>query len=74
MLKGHLGIIKAMAFLPNGNLVVSMSSDKTVRLWDLATGATCSMLKGYLDLVRAMAFSPNSNLVASVSLDEMVRL
>jgi WD40 repeat protein len=67
MLKGHLGMVKAVAFLPNGNLVASASWDNMVRLWDLATGAVHSMLKGHSDMLRAMVFSPDGNLVASVS-------
>ncbi|MFN4261912.1 MAG: WD40 repeat domain-containing protein, partial [Gemmataceae bacterium] len=35
-LKGHKGIIKALAFTPDGSTLVSSSEDGTVKIWDLA--------------------------------------
>ena len=40
------------------------SEDKTVRLWDSATGAARHTLEGHSDAVRGVAFSPDGRLVA----------
>lgn len=54
--------------------MASGSSDKTVRLWECATGFPRRILEGHLDSVNAVAFSPNSKLVASASNDCTVRV
>ncbi|KAI9773342.1 MAG: hypothetical protein M1840_007557 [Geoglossum simile] len=55
-------------------LVASASNDKTVRLWDSATGAARRTLEGHSGGVMDVAFSPDGKLVASASNDKTVRL
>jgi WD40 repeat protein len=43
--------------------------DKTVRLWEVASGVERTVLRGHEDLVHACAFSPDGQLLASASED-----
>ena len=43
---GHDGEVSSVAFSPDGKTLVSGSKDKTIRLWDVATGKEQPTLKG----------------------------
>ncbi|KAI9778094.1 MAG: hypothetical protein M1839_008398 [Geoglossum umbratile] len=74
ILKDHSDPVRAVTFSPNGQLIASVSSDKTVRLWETSTGSCRSTLEGHSGWVSAVAFSPDGQLVASASNDKTVRL
>ena len=64
----------SVAFSPDGNTLASGSWNKTVHLWDVASGQLKAVLTGHSERVNSVAFSPDSSILASGSLDKTVRL
>ncbi|KAG0231962.1 hypothetical protein BGX31_005319 [Mortierella sp. GBA43] len=72
-LAGHDSDVNDIAFSAKG-VIVSGSSDKTVRLWHVETGECFTTLTGHNDEVSGVAFSPQGDHVVSSSFDQTVRL
>ena len=58
-LRGHEGYVGSVAFSPDGERVLTGSSDNTARLWDAASGEPIHALRGHEGYVRSVAFSPD---------------
>jgi WD40 repeat protein len=54
-----------LAYSPDGQTVASARWDKTVRLWNPATGALRATLRGHNEKVLAVTFSPDGRTLAS---------
>lgn len=71
ILAGHSADIVPMIFSPHGTRIATGSNDKTLRLWDVATGTSVPWY-GHTSSVRYLAFVGDK--VASAGLDQCVRL
>jgi WD40 repeat protein len=63
-----------LAVSPDGARLAAGLSDRTVRLWDAATGQVVDVLRGHSDLVMDVAFSPDGGRLASAAYDRTIRL
>lgn len=66
--------INAIHFHPDGELLVSCSADKTIRLWELATGNYKTTSEDHEGKVYKVRFSPDGKLIASCSEDRTIKL
>ncbi|MGH1346951.1 MAG: FHA domain-containing protein [Nannocystales bacterium] len=71
VLEGHTGPVNALSYLPDGRLV-SISSDRTVRVWDARAPEAATPWTGHSDEVVALAVSPAGDVVFTGGLDGML--
>ncbi|MFS8507148.1 MAG: hypothetical protein LVQ75_03415 [Candidatus Babeliales bacterium] len=73
-LQGHTNGIAAVAFSPDGQLIVTASADGTAKIWNTLTGRLLHTLQGHTSWIPAVAFSPDGQLIATASADGTAKI
>ena len=72
--KGHTDAVAMAVWSPDGQRIVSSSSDKTVQVWNAINGRNVFTYLGHASATRAVAWSLNGKLIASGSEDKTVQV
>ncbi|KAG5486663.1 hypothetical protein LSCM1_07915 [Leishmania martiniquensis] len=71
---GHSLAVYCCCFSPKGDLFVTASRDRSVRVWNLRSGSCTVMKGGHNGFVLSCDFSPKGNRVVSSSDDRTIKL
>ncbi len=71
---GHKNLVNQVQFSPNGQWIASASFDKSVKLWNGATGAFVCSFFGHVGPVYQISWSADSRLICSGSKDSTLKL
>jgi WD40 repeat protein len=64
VLDGHTEEVTAVAFSPDNQYLASASRDQTIRIWNIADGATVSVWQHQADWTYSAEYSPDGSLLA----------
>lgn len=73
-LQGHENSVLSVAISPDGKTIVSSGGDRTVKLWNFATGKQISSLNAYSQQVNVVAISPDGKTLVSGSDDNTIKI
>jgi WD40 repeat protein/tRNA A-37 threonylcarbamoyl transferase component Bud32 len=71
VIKDHTNTVRAVAFAPGGKLLATAGDDKSIRIWDVASGKRKERIQHEAE-VYCLAFSPDGNTLASAGADKAV--
>lgn len=73
VISGHLGWVRSLAVEPNNEWFASGAGDRTIKIWNLATGSLRLTLTGHISTVRGLAVSTRHPYLFSCGEDKMVK-
>lgn len=71
---GHQQLVNEVCFSPDGVYIASASFDKSVRVWEAATGKFLATLRGHVGAVYRVVWSADSRLLLSASKDSTCKV
>lgn len=73
VISGHLGWVRSIAFDPSNSWFCTGSADRTIKIWDVASGRLKLTLTGHIEQVRGLAVSKHHTYLFSAGDDKQVK-
>nr|NCS18119.1 protein kinase [Microcystis aeruginosa G13-12] len=73
-LTGHSDMVTSVVYSPDGRYLASGSDDKTIKIWEVATGKELRTLTGHSGWVSSVVYSPDGRYLASGSVDKTTKI
>jgi len=73
-LRGHLDKVTSVAYSPDGQRIVTGSTDGTAKVWEAATGKELLTLKGHRGGIFSVAYSPDGQRILTGSQDNTAKV
>jgi WD40 repeat protein len=71
---GHTDVVHSVAWSPDGKRLASASYDRTVQVWEAASGTHLVTYTGHTGPVYSVAWSPDGKRLASAGADQTVQV
>lgn len=73
VISGHLGWVRSIAFDPSNTWFCTGSADRTIKIWDVASGRLKLTLTGHIEQIRGLAVSKHHTYMFSAGDDKQVK-
>ena len=73
VVSGHLGFVRCIAVDPTNEWFATGAADRTIKIWDLASGELRLTLTGHINCVRDICVSARHPYLFSVGEDKLVK-
>jgi hypothetical protein len=73
-LRGHAGMVRAVAFSNGGRVLTSAGNDGTIRIWDTVTYRELNTIRGHVGSILGVAYSPDGRTLTSAGSDNTMTL
>jgi pleiotropic regulator 1 len=73
VISGHLGWVRSVCVEPDNQWFATGSADRTIKIWDLASGELRLTLTGHIMAIRGLVVSPRHPYLFSAGEDKMVK-
>ncbi|URD84735.1 WD domain, G-beta repeat [Musa troglodytarum] len=73
VISGHLGWVRSIAFDPSNTWFCTGSADRTIKIWDVASGRLKLTLTGHIEQIRGLAVSQRHTYLFSAGDDKQVK-